>query len=64
MKSSSSSDLLKFMLIPTKFRLSPNSGSYLLPQKHGDAGEATIGCTGIGINATSKGYDETPIIRI
>lgn len=24
MKSSSSSDLLKFMLIPTKFRLSPN----------------------------------------
>lgn len=55
------------MLIPTKFRLSlnrTNSGSYLLPQKHGDAGEATIGCTGIGINATSKGYDETPIIRI
>ena len=58
------------MLIPTKFRLSPNrinrtnSGSYLLPQKRGDAGEATIGCTGIGINATSKGYDETPIIRI
>ena len=27
MKSSSSSDLLKFMLIPTKFRLSPKKGS-------------------------------------